>query len=67
MGRSFRLSPAIKVEEGEIQKLLDFCQAGAFMVIHMGKTKVWAVPDGRDFGMLPNNFGHQSVGSVDAF
>ena len=43
---------------GKIQKLLDFCQAGAFVVIHMGKTKVWAVPNGRDFRVLPNNFGH---------
>ena len=49
----------------EIEKLLNFSQAGSFMIIHMGKTKVRSVPYRRDFGMFPNDFANQGVSSID--
>ena len=42
-------------------------EARAFMVVDVGKAKVWTVADGSDLGVVLEDFADEGVGAGDAF
>ena len=42
-------------------------EARAFMVVDVGKAKVWTVADGSDLGVVLEDFADEGMGAGDAF
>ena len=51
----------------EIEEFLNMGEAGAFMVVDVGKAKVWTVADGSDLGVVLEDFADEGMGAGDAF
>jgi hypothetical protein len=51
----------------EIEEFLNMGEAGAFMVVDVGKAKVGTVADGSDLGVVLQDIANEGVGAGDAF
>ena len=51
----------------EIEEFLNMGEAGAFMVVDVGKAEIRSVTNGGDLGMVLQNIANEGVGAGDAF